>query len=40
MKEACRRPFPHGRILAYVHGHSTGGTYVSMLSASANIALA
>jgi hypothetical protein len=32
MKEACRRHFPDGEFSIYVHGHSTGGPYVSMLS--------
>src|SRR5215217_1790223 len=32
MKEACRRHFPVGETSIYVHGHSTGGPYVSMLS--------
>jgi hypothetical protein len=32
MKEACRRHFPVGEFSVYVHGHSTGGPYVSMLS--------
>src|SRR4051812_2422671 len=32
MKEACRRHFPAGEFSVYVHGHSTGGPYVSMLS--------
>ena len=32
MKEACRRHFPEGEFSIYVHGHSTGGPYVSMLS--------
>jgi hypothetical protein len=32
MKEACRRHFPAGEFSIYVHGHSTGGPYVSMLS--------
>ena len=32
MKEACRRHFPVGEFSIYVHGHSTGGPYVSMLS--------
>jgi hypothetical protein len=32
MKEACRRHFPTGDTSIYVHGHSTGGPYVSMLS--------
>lgn len=32
MKEACRRHFPPDEFSIYVHGHSTGGPYVSMLS--------
>ena len=32
MKEACRRHFPVGEFSVYVHGHSTGGPYVSMLT--------
>jgi hypothetical protein len=32
MKEACTRHFPVGAYSIYVHGHSTGGPYVSMLS--------
>jgi hypothetical protein len=32
MKEACRRHFPVSEFSIYVHGHSTGGPYVSMLS--------
>jgi hypothetical protein len=32
MKEACRRNFPPAEFSIYVHGHSTGGPYVSMLS--------
>lgn len=32
MKEACRRHFPEAEFSVYVHGHSTGGPYVSMLS--------
>ncbi|HLH98771.1 MAG TPA: hypothetical protein VKW08_26980 [Xanthobacteraceae bacterium] len=32
MKEACRRHFPTQDFSIYVHGHSTGGPYVSMLS--------
>jgi hypothetical protein len=32
MKEACRRHFPVGEFSIYVHGHSTGGPYVSMLT--------
>ena len=39
MKEACRRHFPVSEFSIYVHGHSTGGPYVSMLSQRvANIA--
>jgi len=39
MKEACRCHFPVGEFSIYVHGHSTGGPYVSMLSQRvANIA--
>lgn len=39
MKEACRRHFPVGEFSIYVHGHSTGGPYVSMLTQRvANIA--
>ena len=39
MKEACRRHFPEKDFSIYVHGHSTGGPYVSMLSQRvANIA--
>jgi hypothetical protein len=39
MQEACRRHFPEGEFSIYVHGHSTGGPYVSMLSQRvANIA--
>jgi hypothetical protein len=39
MKEACRRHFPVDDFSIYVHGHSTGGPYVSMLSQRvANIA--
>jgi hypothetical protein len=39
MKEACRRHFPETDFSIYVHGHSTGGPYVSMLSQRvANIA--
>ena len=32
MKTACRRHFPTDEFSIYVHGHSTGGPYVSMLS--------
>ena len=32
MKEACRRHFAVGEFSVYVHGHSTGGPYVSMLT--------
>lgn len=32
MKQACSRHFPQGDFSIYVHGHSTGGPYVSMLS--------
>jgi hypothetical protein len=32
MKEACRRHFPSDEFSIYVHGHSTGGPYVSLLS--------
>jgi hypothetical protein len=32
MKLACRRHFPEGEFSIYVHGHSTGGPYVSMIS--------
>jgi hypothetical protein len=32
MKEACRRHFPQDEYSIYVHGHSTGGPYVSMLT--------
>jgi hypothetical protein len=32
MKEACRRHFPVQEFSIYVHGHSTGGPYVSMLT--------
>ena len=32
MKEACHRHFPAEEFSIYVHGHSTGGPYVSMLS--------
>lgn len=39
MKTACARHFPEGEFSIYVHGHSTGGPYVSMLSQRvANIA--
>lgn len=39
MKEVCRRHFPQGDYSIYVHGHSTGGPYVSMLTQRApNIA--
>ena len=39
MKQACRRHFPEKDFSIYVHGHSTGGPYVSMLSQRvANIA--
>ncbi len=31
-KEAMRRHFPEGEYSIYVHGHSTGGPFVSMLS--------
>jgi hypothetical protein len=32
MQEACARHFPADQFSIYVHGHSTGGPYVSMLS--------
>jgi hypothetical protein len=32
MQDACRRHFPVDEFSIYVHGHSTGGPYVSMLS--------
>ena len=32
MKAACKRHFPADEFSIYVHGHSTGGPYVSMLS--------
>jgi hypothetical protein len=32
MKEACRRHFPPADFSVFVHGHSTGGPFVSMLS--------
>ncbi len=32
MKTACARHFPPDEFSIYVHGHSTGGPYVSMLS--------
>lgn len=32
MKEACRRHFSTNEFSIYVHGHSTGGPYVSMLT--------
>ena len=32
LKEACRRNFPPGEFSIYVHGHSTGGPFVSMLT--------
>ena len=32
MKEVCRRHFPPGEYSIYVHGHSTGGPFVNMLS--------
>src|ERR1700732_3651694 len=39
MQEACARHFPADEFSIYVHGHSTGGPYVSMLSQRvANIA--
>ena len=39
MKEACSRHFSQDEFSIYVHGHSTGGPYVSMLSQRvANIA--
>jgi hypothetical protein len=39
MKTACARHFPVGEFSIYVHGHSTGGPYVSMLTQRvANIA--
>jgi hypothetical protein len=39
MKQACRKNFPADEFSIYVHGHSTGGPYVSMLSQRvANIA--
>lgn len=39
MKEACRRHFPVSEFSIYVHGHSTGGPYVSLLTQRvANIA--
>jgi hypothetical protein len=39
MQEACARHFPADAFSIYVHGHSTGGPYVSMLSQRvANIA--
>lgn len=31
-KEAMRRHFPEGEFSIYVHGHSTGGPFVNMLS--------
>ena len=39
MQQACARHFPPDEFSIYVHGHSTGGPYVSMLSQRvANIA--
>jgi hypothetical protein len=32
LKEACRRNFPPDEFSIYVHGHSTGGPFVSMLT--------
>jgi hypothetical protein len=32
LKEACRRNFPVDEFSIYVHGHSTGGPFVSMLT--------
>ena len=32
MKEICRRHFPPADYSVYVHGHSTGGPFVNMLS--------
>ena len=32
MKEACKRHFPTNEFSIYVHGHSTGGPFVFMLS--------
>ena len=32
LKEACRRNFPPSEFSIYVHGHSTGGPFVSMLT--------
>lgn len=32
MQQACARHFPGDEFSIYVHGHSTGGPYVSMLS--------